>query len=313
MSVSVPDLSGRHCIVTGASSGIGRITALELARAGASVALVCRNPQKAEATRAEIESATGNTKLRVFLADLESQQQIRRVAAELLEAHPAIDVLLNNAGVTNLSYSTTVDGIETVFAVNHLAYFLLTQLLLERIVATPNSRIVNVASEAHKFGDIDFDDLGHAQNFRWMKVYGQSKLANILFTQELARRLEGSSTTVNALHPGAVSTGLGSNNGGLLHTLVMGLARPFLKTPERGAETSIYLASSPDVEGVSGEYYRDCRVTRLQPKARDAAVAKRLWEVSERMTRESGAGSEPTSRDNGAGSERTAGGNGAAS
>lgn len=284
MQIEVPDMSGKRCIVTGATSGIGEMTSLALARAGASMALLCRNRSKGEAVIERIRSETGNAELDLFVADLESQQQIRAVASELLERCPSIDVLINNAGVTNLRYSTTPDGIETVFAVNHLAYFLLTQLLLERILATPKSRIVNVASEAHKFGDIQFDDIGHESRYRWMRVYGQSKLANILFTQELGRRIDGSGTTVNSLHPGGVATGLGSNNGSRLHSFVMTLGRPFLKTPEQGAETSIYLATSPDVAGVSGEYYKNCRVVRLQPKTRDVGTAERLWQLSEQMT-----------------------------
>ena len=283
MSVSIGDMRGKTCVVTGATSGIGEVAARELARAGASLAILCRSRTKGEALRSRIKSETGSSEVALFLADLESQQQIHEVAGEILARYPRIDVLLNNAGVTNLKHETTVDGIETVFAVNHLAYFLLTRLLLERIVETPDSRIVNVASDAYKFGRIDFDDLSREKSYRWMRVYGQSKLANLLFTQELARKLEGSGTTANALHPGAVSTGLGSNNGGLLHTLVMALARPFFKTPEQGAETSIYLAGSPDVAGVTGEYYRDCKVARLQPHARDPQTARRLWQVSEEL------------------------------
>jgi retinol dehydrogenase-12 len=286
--VSLPGsgLSGKVCIVTGASSGIGEVSARELARANASLAIVCRNRSRGEAVLERIAEETGNRDLELFVADLESQAQIRRVSAELLTRYSRIDVLLNNAGVTNLRRSTTVDGIETVFAVNHLASFLLTGLLLDRILATPHSRIVNVASDAYKFGRIDFDDLGHEQSYRWMRVYGQSKLANILFTQELARRIEGSGTTVNALHPGGVSTGLGSNNGGLLHKLVMGLLKPFMKTPEQGAQTSLFLATSPDVAASSGQYYNNCRVAQLPQEARDAETARRLWQVSETMTQE---------------------------
>lgn len=284
VSSPISDMRGKVCIVTGATSGIGEVAALELARANAVLAVVCRNRGKGEAALARIVAETGNTDVELFVADLESQDQIRRVARELQDRHSRIDVLLNNAGVTNLRYTETVDGIETVFAVNHLAYFLLTGLLLDRILATPNSRIVNVASDAYKFGSMNFSDLSHEQSYRWLRVYAQSKLANILFTQELARRIEGSGTTVNALHPGGVSTGLGSNSGGLLHKLIKGLMSPFMKTPERGAETSLYLATSPDVASMSGEYYKNCRVTRLPPAARDAETARRLWQLSEEMT-----------------------------
>jgi NAD(P)-dependent dehydrogenase (short-subunit alcohol dehydrogenase family) len=278
-------MSGRTCIVTGATSGIGRMTAFGLARLGATLGLVCRDRARAEATVAEIARETGNRDVSVFIADLSSQAEIRRVAAELLARYPAIHVLVNNAGVVHMTYSTTVDGIETVFAVNHLAYFLLTELLLERLTASAPARIVNVASDAHKFTKgIDFDDLGHEKSYSWIPVYGQSKLANVLFTRELARRLEGTGVTVNSLHPGAVATGLGKNNGRLA-TFLIKLLSPFFRSPERGAETSVYLATDPAVANVSGRYFAKCREARPSAAASDVAVARRLWEVSERLTR----------------------------
>lgn len=278
------DMNGKVCIVTGATSGIGEVSARELARMGARVVLVCRSPEKARATTERIRNATGRD-VELVLADLSSQEQIRRAAKELLERCPRIDVLLNNAGITNLRREVTVDGLEAVFAVNHLGYFLLTNLLLDRICETPDARIVNVASEAHRFGSIDFDDLGcEHKKFRWMRVYGQSKLANVLFTRELAKRLQDRGVTVNALHPGAVATGLGTNNGGLITSLVVPLLRPFFRTPERGAETSIHLCTSPDVAGVSGRYFSDCKEKSLSREAQDDGVAQRLWGVSEQMT-----------------------------
>ena len=281
---AAPAMRAKTCIVTGASSGIGRVTALELARMGAHLGLVCRDRRRGEETVAEIRQKTGSDAVDLLLADLASQQEIRRVAGEILARYPRIDVLLNNAGVVNLRHSTTIDGIETVFAVNHLAYFLLTNLLLDRLKASAPARIVNVASEAHKFSKgIDFDDLGHEHSFKSMRVYGHSKLANVLFTYELARRLEGTGVTVNCLHPGAVATRLGQNNGRIAGVLIKLLA-PLFRTPEQGAATSIYLATSPEVEGVSGRYFDRCKERRSSSSTYDEAQARRLWEVSAQMT-----------------------------
>jgi NAD(P)-dependent dehydrogenase (short-subunit alcohol dehydrogenase family) len=250
---------------------------------GATMALVCRDPGRAADTVAEIRTATGNDALTVFLADLSAQAEIRRVAAELLARYPAIHVLVNDAGIVNLRRSTTVDGIESVFAVNHLAYFLLTRLLLDRLRASAPARIVNVASDAHRWGRIDFDDLGHARRYRVMRVYGASKLANILFTYELARRLEGSGVTANCIHPGAVGTRLGQNNGRVA-TFLTGLLRPFFRTPEQGAATLIQVASSPALEGVTGKYFANGKPRSSSRASCDTAAQRRLWEVSERMT-----------------------------
>jgi NAD(P)-dependent dehydrogenase (short-subunit alcohol dehydrogenase family) len=250
---------------------------------GATVALVCRDGARAEETVAEIAERTGSRAVTVHLADLSSQAAIRGVAAELLARHPAIHVLVNNAGVVNLRRSTTVDGIETVFAVNHLAYFLLTALLLDRLRGSGRARIVNVASEAHRLGRLDFDDLGNRRRYRAMRVYGQSKLANLLFTYELARRLAGSDVTANCVHPGAVGTRLGQNNGRIATALTK-LLRPFFRTPEAGAATSLHVATSPALEGVSGRYFVDCREARSSRLSHDPALARRLWDESVRLT-----------------------------
>lgn len=277
-------MRGRVCVVTGASSGIGRATALGLARMGATLALVCRDRSRGEAALRDVVATAGGGEVRLFLADLSSQQEVRRLAGELLARYPAIHVLVNNAGVVNTQHTTTVDGIETVFAVNHLAHFLLTHLLLDRLCAAGRARTVNVASEAHRFARrIDLEDPGPGRRYRPMRVYGHSKLANLLFNAELARRLAGTGVTTNASHPGAVATRLGQNNG-LLARLAISLLRPFFRTPERGAATSIYLASSAAVEGVSGRYFIDCREATPAPQARDAEAARRLWEASERLT-----------------------------
>jgi len=276
-------MDGKVCVVTGASSGIGFATARALARMGATMALLCRDRHRADEAAASVRSESIGGTVEVFLADLSSQAEIRRVAHAILEAHPEIHVLVNNAGVVNLSHSTTIDGIERVFAVNHLAYFLLTNLLLERLQRSGHARIVNVASEAHRFSPIEFDDLGHERRYRSMRVYGQSKLANILFTYELARRTAGSGVTVNCLHPGAVGTRLGQQNGWFAVVLTR-MLRPFFRTPEQGATTAIYLASSPEVEGVTSKYFINCRERRSSRDSYDKEVARRLWNVSAQMT-----------------------------
>ena len=270
-------------MITGASAGIGRATALALAGQGATLFLVCRDRARGEQTIADIRRHTGSDRAHLLLADLSSQQSIRQLARDFLASRSPLHVLVNNAGVVNTRRTVTVDGLETVFAVNHLAYFLLTQLLLDRLKESAPARIVNVASDAHRFGTMNFDDLGGERRYRPMRIYGQSKLANVLFTYELARRLEGSKVTVNCLHPGSVSTGLGANNGALAR-IVIGLLRPFFRTSEQGAATSVSLASAAEVEGISGKYFRDCREVRSSKASYDLAAAQRLWELSERMT-----------------------------
>ncbi len=281
--MSAPDLGGKCCMVTGASAGLGRATALALARTGASLTLVCRDRSRGEKTVDEIRRETGNAAVNLMLADLSAQQSIRKLASDFLARGEPLDILVNNAGVFNLKRSVTEDNIETVFAVNHLSYFMLTLLLLARLKQSAQARIVNVASEAHRSGTIDFDDLEGARSYRPMHIYGRSKLANILFTYELARRLEGTGVIVNCLHPGGVATGLGLNNGAIARLLAR-LIHPFLRTPEEGARTQVYLASSPEVEGVSGAYFVDCKPAKSSPESYDASVARRLWETSARMT-----------------------------
>jgi len=277
-------IDGKRCVVTGATSGIGRATAVGLARAGARVALVCRDPIRAEDTVAEIHEKTGSREVEVFRADRGSQEAIRHVAREILTRCPRIDVLVNNAGVVEWSRRETADGIEAMWAVNHLAYFQLTNLLLERIRESAPARIVNVASDAHKFvSSLDPDDPTPAgQRFRWWQAYGRSKLGNLLFTRELARRLEGSGVTANAVHPGAVSTRLGTQNGAWVRAITAPLGL-FFRSPERGADTSIYLATSAEVEGCSGLYFADRKVRPTSRLAGDDALAARVWEASARQ------------------------------
>ena len=277
-------MKGKSCIVTGATSGIGRSTALALAGAGAELGLVCRDAGRAEETVREIRDRTGNTRVEVFLADLASQDAIRSVAAAILERYPRIHLLVNNAGVVNLARRETVDGVEETFAVNHLAYFLLTMLLLERLRESAPARVVNVGSDAHKFvSGINFDDIGFSSGYTWTRVYGHSKLANLLFTTELARRLEGSGVTVNCVHPGAVATGLGKNNG-TFSRVVTWLLAPFFRTPDKGAATTLHVATSPELAGVSGRYFARCREVRPSAAAQDREAAQRLWDLSANLT-----------------------------
>jgi NAD(P)-dependent dehydrogenase (short-subunit alcohol dehydrogenase family) len=281
--VGTADLSGKTCIVTGASSGIGKETATALAAMGARVVMVCRDAGRAEAARAEIAHEAASDDIDVLIADLSSQEQIRSLAAQINGRYEKIDVLVNNAGAINTVRTTTIDGIETTFAVNHLAYFTLTNLLLDRIRASGAGRVVNVSSGAHVGARMDFDDLQGARRYGAMRAYGQSKLANVLFTYELARRLEGSGVTANCLHPGVVATGFGHNNPGWLK-LGVTIMRPFVLDAQRGAETSIYLAASPEVRGVTGKYFEKCKEVRSSPASYDTAAAARLWEISKEMT-----------------------------
>ena len=276
-------MTGKTCLITGATNGIGRVTAVELAGMGAELFLLYRNKARADETLAEIRNRTGNQNVHLLGAELSSQKQIRAAAAEFLATGKPLHLLINNAGLGNTKRMLTEDGIEMVFAVNHLAYFLLTMLLLDRIKQSAPARIVNVASEAHRFGTVNFDDLGGARRYRTFAAYSQSKLANILFSYELSRRLAGTGITVNCLHPGGIASGLWTNNGPLAQ-FIMKAGRPFLKTPEQGARTTIYLASSPEVEGVTGKYYSNCREKVSSRESNDLSIARRLWDVSAQMT-----------------------------
>jgi len=274
------------CIVSGATNGIGKQTAMGLARQGARVVVVARSRAKGDATVSEISEATSDRNVELLLCDFASQRSIRAAAEEVLTRCPAIHVLVNNAGVMNLRRAVTEDGLETTFAVNHLGYFLFTTLLLDRIIASAPARIVSVASDAHKFGAVNFDDLQSQKRFGAMRVYGQSKGCNILFTVELARRLEGTGVTANAVHPGAVSTGLGANSGGFM-AMLQKVAMVFMKSPVVGADTSVYLATSPEVDGVSGGYFFKRKPHPSTAETRDPDRAKRLWTLSEALVADS--------------------------
>jgi NAD(P)-dependent dehydrogenase (short-subunit alcohol dehydrogenase family) len=277
------DMSGKVCVVTGASRGIGLETALGLVTLGATVVAVARDPSRGAAAVADIMARSGSGDVHLMVSDLSSQTAIRQLAQELMDRYERIQVLVNNAGAVNMERSVTVDGIETTFAVNHLAYFLLTELLLPRLKASAPARIVNVSSDAHRGGRIRFDDLQGKRHYGGWSAYSQSKLANILFTYELARRLKGTGVTVNCLHPGTVATGFGKNNRGWLKWGVT-VAAPFFTKADRGAQTSIYLASSPEVEGISGEYFSRCKAVRSSAASYDEAAARRLWDISAEMT-----------------------------
>lgn len=275
-------MNGKTCVITGGTSGIGEAAAMALAQDGADLALLCRSKARGAATRKRIEERTGRSCVRLFYGDMSRLDDMRRVGAEINEALPRIDVLLNNAAVTMLGRSETPDGYETMFAVNHLAPFLLTHELLPKILETPGARIVNVASGAHKFAQFDLDDLHSKQRFSSMRVYGGSKLSNMLFTTELSRRLEGRDIGIWSLHPGAVSTRLGANNGGIAKVILPMLSL-FFKTPEQGARTSIYLCSDPKIDAPNGTYFINERPAKVSPLARDADVARKLWHESERL------------------------------
>lgn len=277
-------LNGKTAIVTGASSGMGKVTALELAKAGAKVVIVCRPGSKAEAAFGEISAEAGKGNVELMNADLSSQSSIRACVEEFRKTHERLEILVNNAGIFLSNRELTADGFERTFATNHLAYFLLTNLLLDMLKASAPARIVCVASKAERWGKIDFDDLQSERSYSGMKAYSQSKLANILFTYELARRLKHTGVTANCLHPGLVNTGWGRGFRGIFKIGIK-LVTPFMLAPEEGAKTSIYLASSPEVEKVTGQYFIKCKPARSADSSYDADVAKKLWEVSERLTK----------------------------
>jgi NAD(P)-dependent dehydrogenase (short-subunit alcohol dehydrogenase family) len=275
-------MQGKICLITGGTNGIGKSTAQELARRGATVVIVGRDAHKTSQVVEEIRAASGNTTVDSLLADLSSQQEVRRLADEFKSKYSHLHVLLNNAGGVFMQRQLSVDGIEMTFALNHLAHFLLTYLLLDTVKASTPARIINVSSDAHSGGKIEFDNLQGERNFS-ASAYGNSKLANILFTIELAHRLDGIGVTVNALHPGFVSTGFGKNNPGLLMKIIRAVVPLIARSPEKGAETSIYLASSPEAEKITGKYFYDSKVIPAAPQATDMAVAKKLWDVSAEM------------------------------
>jgi len=274
-------MEGKTCIITGANSGIGKVTAIELAKMNATLVLLCRDKERGESAQKEIIELTGNNNVDLILCDLSSQKEIRNFVAEFKRKYQDLHVLINNAGVMLSKKTQSVDGFEMNFAVNHLAPFLLTNLLLDMLKKSAPSRIVNVGSAAHRMGKIDFEDLQREnKKGRLMGLYGSSKLAMTLVSYELSRKLEGSNVTVNVLHPGLINTNLGRDRS----STSQGFARKFFKTPEVGAETSIFLASSPEVEGITGKYYAKKKAKPSSKESYNEEYAKKLWEISEKMT-----------------------------
>lgn len=271
-------MQGKTVVVTGGTSGIGEVAAIDLAKKGARIVLVARDKARGEATLAKVKAAGAPGA--VVYGDLSTIAEMKRVAGEIAASESRIDVLINNAGAMFTSRQTTADGLEKTFAVNHMAYFVVTNALLPKLKATPGARIVSTASDAHKGAKLDFADLQSEKSYSGFSVYGESKLCNILFTRELARRLSGSGVTANCLHPGFVATRFGDNSGGVTSVLIR-IAKPLAAlSPEKGAETIIYLASSPAVEGKSGGYYYKSAPATPTKEAQNDADAKRLWDVS---------------------------------
>ena len=275
-------MQDRTVLVTGASGGIGRATAEGLSALGARVGVVGRDGDRTERAAAEIARSTGGT-VDVFVADMSAQADVRRLAADVLAAYPHLDVLVNNVGGYWAHRHVTADGLEHTFALNHLAPFLLTGLLLDRLRASAPARVVTVSSGAQSMGRIDFDDLQGSVRYAGQQAYNQSKLANVLFTYELARRLEGSGVTANVLHPGVVRTAFGQEDPVRWMRLLLPVVRPFLKSPEQGAATSVHLASASDLSGVTGTYFANKQPRKSSPRSYDVDVARRLWDVSAQL------------------------------
>jgi NAD(P)-dependent dehydrogenase (short-subunit alcohol dehydrogenase family) len=275
-------MQGKTVVATGATSGIGEAAVLALARMGARIVFVARDEKRAASTLNKLEAIAPGRAYRLHIADLSSMAETRRVGLRIAAAEPRVDVLINNAGAVFSDRRLTPEGLELTFALNHMAYFLMTVALGETLAASAPARIVSTASTAHVGMTLDFGDLQSAKRYWGFKAYGRSKLANILFTRELARRLAGTGVTANCLHPGVVATRFGDGAGGWTGRLFP-LARPFFISPEKGADTIVYLASSPEVASVTGQYFANRRVIQPSAAARDDAAARRLWEASEAL------------------------------
>jgi NAD(P)-dependent dehydrogenase (short-subunit alcohol dehydrogenase family) len=279
-------MHGKVCVITGATSGIGLVAAERLAAMGARLLLVARDKARGEAAFARIQARAPGSALRIVYGDLSRLAEMNRLGSEIAALEPRIDVLINNAGAMFAERGVTADGLERTFALNHMAYFVLSNRLKPSLVAASQARIVNTASAAHHraAAGLDFDDLQSERDYHYFTVYGRSKLANILFTRELARRLAGTGVSANCLHPGFVATRFGDNNRAFFR-IGIGIAKLFAITPEKGAETIVYLASSPEVADVSGTYFAECRPARLSSAAQDDAAARRLWDESARIAK----------------------------
>jgi NAD(P)-dependent dehydrogenase (short-subunit alcohol dehydrogenase family) len=269
-------------VITGANSGMGLASTIKLAKLGARVVMACRSAERGRQALQEAREQSGSSHIELMLCDLGSLASIRSFASQLVEVHPTVDVLLNNAGVVSLKRRTTTDGFESMLGVNHLGHFLLTNLLLEALSRSLQGRIVTVSSGAYKIGNIDFSDPYLTKGYTIWRGYAQSKLANILFTRQLARKLQGTNTTANCLHPGAVSTSIGVDRDTGFGKMIHSLLRPFFLTPAEGAETAVYLASASEVSSVSGEYWYRKQIQPVKGKAADNQLAEQLWNWSER-------------------------------
>jgi NAD(P)-dependent dehydrogenase (short-subunit alcohol dehydrogenase family) len=276
-------MGGKTVLITGGTSGIGKATAVAMAAMGADVVITGRNAERGEAAVEEIKGHSTNASVELILADLSVQSEVRRLAEIFLERHDRLDVLANNAGLVQSKRTETPDGIETTLAINHLAPFLLTNLLLDRLKESAPGYVITVSSEAQRWGSMDFGDLQSKRKYRGFPVYGMTKLANIMFTYELADRLKGTGVTANCLHPGSVGTNFGQNNRGPM-ALFFRTFKPFMRSPEQGADTLIWLASSPEVDGVSGKYFSDRKEIEAKEIAYDPDARRRLWEISEDLT-----------------------------
>src|SRR5437016_7009570 len=278
--VDTRPMADKVVLITGGTAGIGQATALGLATLGARVGITGRDLARAEQAAADIRAASGNPAVDAFAADLTAQAEVRRLAVAVLDAYPRLDVLVNNVGGFWAHRHPTADGLEHTFALNHLAPFLLTNLLLDRLKASAPARVLTVSSGEQARGRIDFDDLQGALNYSGQRAYSQSKLANVMFTNELARRLEGTGVTANSLHPGVVRTNFGAEDQAGFFAVMGGVIRPFLKTATQGAQTSIYLAASPDMDGVSGQFFANRKPKTANHVAYDTDTTTRLWQVS---------------------------------
>ncbi|HEY0510903.1 MAG TPA: SDR family oxidoreductase [Thermoanaerobaculia bacterium] len=276
-------MRGKTILITGATNGIGLEAAVALARVGDRIIMVGRDPGRTEAAVAGVIARSGSGDVSHLLCDFSSQASIRALAGEILARLDRLDVLINNAGGVHKARQLTVDGIEATFAVNHLGYFLLTNLLCGLLVRSAPARVVTVASAAHRQGTLDFEDLGYERGYRIMRAYSRSKLANVLFAAELARRLAGTSVTSNSLHPGTVATNIWSGAPAWAQPLIRILVRPFMISPEEGGATLVQLAAAPELEGVTGQYFEKGVAVAPAPLARDEALAQRLWDVSARL------------------------------
>ena len=275
-------MNNKLCVITGANSGIGFETTKALAQKGAYIVMVCRNEDKAEAARQQIIDETSNPGIDIVLCDFAIQSEIRDAAENIKSNYDKVDVLINNHGFLASEREETVDGLEKTFAVNHIGYFLFTNLLLEPIKASDYARIINVSSQAHRAGEFDPENLQLSENFNPTKAYSNSKLFNILFTKELAHRLVETNVTANCLHPGTVASNFANSASWIMKTLFT-IGKPFMSSPRKGAETSIYLAVSPDVENVNGAYFKNKKATTPSKTARDADAASQLWKMSEKL------------------------------